>query len=401
MNTGHDELERMLGQDLHQQVDGLSAVPFGFDEVKGRARRIRRNRRIATGVGVAAALAVIVPVGLTFGGTPEGKEIRPAPSPSIPAEPSRTTLTTAGLPRGDAPQIEYFTPEGVVIPGEGTEPLPASFQALTPGTGDGWIALGPNREEVVYLTEDFLPDGGTEATGLGFATTPERDYVAWVVPTPGSQTIYLRSASQPEDVTTWELPESPRAGVVGILSPDSVVYETLTPQGRTKVGLANADGTTIYLPYLNALATDPVNGLISVQTSSQDNTGCFAVIEAATLATAWESCDYKLGSFSPDGAYVMAIAADSDGAGPTMLSVLDARTGDMVAEFASAGRDVVTLIRPAWESSSAVVATAMEGKVTTMVRMGVDGTLEEVADPVKTSAYGDAYYYIGEDRSVL
>ena len=180
-----------------------------------------------------------------------------------------------------------------------------------------------------------------------------------------------------------------------------MVYETVTAQGETTVGLANADGTTTELPYPSALAADPVNGLISVQTQVRETSGCFGVVEAATLTTAWETCDYKLGSFSPDGRFVMATAAESDGLGPTGLSVLDARTGDLVAEFSSAGRKVVTLIRPAWESADSIVVTASEGNVTTMVRMGVDGTLEEVVEPVDGSAYDDVHYYTGEDRAGL
>ena len=61
----------------------------------------------------------------------------------------------------------------------------------------------------------------------------------------------------------------------------------------------------------------------------------------------------------------------------------------------------MSLIRPAWESADTIVATAMGGPTTTMVRMGVDGTLEEVADPVDSADYGDVYYWIGQDRAGL
>ena len=197
MSTDHDELERMLGQDLHQQVDGIRTVPFGFSEVKGRARRIRRNRRLRAGAGVAAALAVIVPVGLMVGGAPQSTdEIQPAPSPSVPATVSRTTLTLTGLPRGEAPGIEYFTPDGVVLPGEGTKSLPESYQALVWDEGARrWIALGAARDEVIYLSEDFEPQGGSAASGAGFATTPERDLVSWAVPEKGAQTLEVRSTT--------------------------------------------------------------------------------------------------------------------------------------------------------------------------------------------------------------
>lgn len=403
MSTHHDELEQMLGRDLHQQVGGMNTVPFGFSEVKGRAHRIRRNRRIAAGVGLAAAVAVIVPVGLTIGGTPQATdEIQPAPSPSVPAEVSRTTLTVNGLPRGDAPEVEYFTEDGVVLPGEGTRPLPENYQALvrSEATG-GWFALSPTREEVITLSEELEVQDSIPSSGIGFTTTPDQAYAAWTVLESGAQTIVVRSTSDPDEVTSWDFPESPAVGPVGILGPDSMVYET-NDEGRTTVGLANPDGTTTELPYLGALAADPVNGLISVQTESRLLKGCFAVIEAAApMAPAWETCDYKMGSFSPDGKYVMAIASDSDGMGPTTIYVLDARTGDLVAEFASAGRKQVILIRPVWESASTIVATAMEGNVTTMVRMRVDGSLEEVADPVDASEFGDVPYWMGDNRASL
>ena len=401
----HDhELEQRLGRDLHDQVDGMDVVPFAFDDVKGRAGRIRRNRRIAAGAGIAAALAVIVPGAMTAGGAMRSTdEIGPARSPEVTAREVRTTLTLEGLERGSAPAIEYFTPEGVVLPDGRTQPLPDNYQALVPGTGDGWIALGPAREEVVYLTEDFERDGFSPS-GNGFVTTPDTDYVAWTMPVPGAQTIYLRSTSRPEDAMTWELPSRPLAEPVGLLGPDSVVYQSTTARGETKVGLARPDGSTVELPYVAARAADPVNGVIAVQTEVRDLGGCFGVAQAATQELSWETCDYALGSFSPDGAYVMATPVESDGAGPTTIVVLDAVTGDLVAEFASQGRRTVTLIRPAWEpaeSPASIVATALQGDTTTMVRMSVDGTLEEVADPVATSDYGDLYYWVGQNRAGL
>ena len=410
MNAHHDELERMLGRDLRRQVDGMVEVPFGLQEVRGRAGRIRRNRRIAAGVGVAAALAVIVPTAIAGGGLLQGtQEIQPAPSPSrsvspspsptsdAPVEVARTTLTLDGLVRGDAPAIEYFTPEGVVLPGEGTRELPENYQALVPGTGDGWIALGPARDEVVYLTGGFEQQGGSPS-GNSFVTTPGRDYVAWTTPEPGAQTVSVRSTSDADDVTSWDFPERPAVEPVGILGPNRVVYE-LPEQGGA--GVANPDGTTSELPYLGAQAADPVNGLIAVQTESRSASGCFGVVDAATFDLAWDTCDYALGTFSPDGSYVMASSADGDGLGPTALYVLDARTGELVAEFASQGRTMVQLVFPAWESPDSVVALAMQGDTQTLVRLRVDGGLEQVADAVDGRDYGDLFYSFGADRAGL
>lgn len=49
-------------------------------------------------------------------------------------------------------------------------------------------------------------------------------------------------------------------------------------------------------------------------------------------------------------------------------------------------RKLVALIRPAWESANTIVAAASEGDTQTLIRMGVDGRLEGVADPVDGSA---------------
>ncbi len=402
MNTNHDELERMLGRDLHDQVDGMTGVPFGFDDVKGRAGRIRRNRRIAAGVGVAAALAVIVPTAITAGGMLQSKgDLQPAPSPDAPVEVARTTLTLDGLERGDAPAIEYFTPDGVVLPGEGLQPLSKSYQALVPEqeTG-GWFAYGADRTSVEFLDENFEGDGGGPATG-GFATTPDRDYVSWTQVGPdGSQLLGVHSTTDLNGVTTWEFPEFPVVNPVGILGPDSAVYETVTSQGETKVGLANPDGSTTELRYLRVRGADPVNGRISVLTKVKGSSGCFAVVDVATLVEAWETCDYSLGAFSPDGEYVMATNADSDGLGLSEVDVLDAETGDLVARFSQSGASQIALVGTSWESADSMVAVAVEGETQTIVRMGLDGTLEETVDPV-TGTYGDLYFYMGADRARL
>lgn len=399
MNTNND-LERMLGRELHDQVDGMTGVPFGFDDVKGRAGKIRRNRRIAAGVGVAAALAVIVPTAITAGGMLQSRsELQPAPSPDGPVAVARTTLTLDGLERGDAPAIEYFTPDGVVLPGEGLQPLSEGYQALVPEqeTG-GWFALRADGTSVEFLDENFEGDGGGPATD-GFTSTPDRSYVSWTQAGNGGQLLGVHSTTDLNGTTTWEFPEFPVVNPVGILGPESVVYEAVEGGELQGVFLANPDGSTTELPYVGARSADPVNGVIAVQTEMSDRRACFAVVDAATQEELWETCDQQLGTFSPDGRYVMATAVESDGMGPSSLSVLDAETGDLVAEFSSKGQDLVSLIRPTWESADTIVASALQGETHGLVRMGVDGTLEETVEPAQADAFGDAYYSLSRDRA--
>lgn len=405
MNTNHDELERMLGRQLNDQVAGMNDHPLGLGDVKGRAGRIRRNRRIAAGVGVAAAVAIIAPVATLAAQNLDssGREVPPAGP--VPVEIARKTLTLDGLERGDAPSVEYFTPDGVVLPGEGLQPLDLSYQALVPSAADGgWIAVEPDRTGLRYLTEDFEPQGGS-SKGDGFATTPDRAWVTWTAPESGAQTLVLRSTTDSEAGMTWDFPEFPAVRPVDFVAEDRVVFEVVDPEdGSVDAGIAEPDGSITKLPGIVGVASaNPVNGLVAVQTrTNEDASGCFGVVdpEVSRSEPVWETCDHSLGAFSPDGRYVMASSPYGDGLGLTTLDVLDAETGEMVARFSQASNTQIALVMPVWESADTIVSVAVEGETQTMLRLGVDGTLEEVVDPVE-GEYGDLYFYMGEDRARL
>jgi hypothetical protein len=381
--------------------------PFGFGDVKGHAGRIRRNRRIAAGVGVAAAVAIIAPVAMLAAQGLNGadRELDPAPSPDAPVEIARTTLTLDGLERGDAPGVEYFTPDGVVLPGEGLQELDGSYQAMVPSEADGgWIASEPDRQGIRYFSGAFEPQGGSDKTD-GLATTPDRAWVTWSAPESGGQTLVLRSTTDPEAGTVWDFPEFPAVMPVDFVAEDRVVYQAVDQQdGSVDAGIAEPDGSLTQLPgVVGVSSANPVNGLIAVQTrTNKDASGCFGVVDpdVSTSETAWETCDHSLGAFSPDGRYVMASSPYGDGFGLTSLDVLDAETGEMVARFTQASNTQISLVMPVWESDDTIVAVAAEGETQTMVRLGVDGALEETVDPVE-GVYGDLYFYLGEDRARL
>ncbi len=402
MNSNNDELERMLGRQLHHQVDGMNDHPLGFGDVKGRAGRIRRNRRLAAGAGVAAAVAIITPVALFAAQGLNGaeKEIPPAGPP--PVELVSTTLTLDGLTRGDAPSIEYFTQAGVVLPGEGLQPLDQSYQALVQSEADGgWVAVSPGRDEVIYFTTDFEPQGRSSANN-GFVSIADRSLVAWTAPEPGAQTLLIHSTTDPDTGAVWDFPEFPAVDPVDFTGRDSLVFQTTTPQGRNEIGLANADGSKTVLPgYVKAISASPVTGQVAVQTKSKkDASGCFGVVDPATSLTepVWETCDYSLGAFSPDGQYVLASTPYLSGIGVTSLAVLDAETGAAVTRFTQASDTQIVLIGVAWESADTVVAVALKGESFSIIRLGLDGTMEATVDPVNGDAFGDYPFYLGQDR---
>ena len=285
---GHD-LERELGRQLHEQVDHRHDAPFDLGDVRGRAGRIRRNRRVAVGAGVAAALAVIVPTAvLAGGGLNRSQEPDPVRPPAEERVAVHTKLTLDGVPRGDAPGIEYFTEDGVVLPDEGLVEQEVSWQALIPSERDGgWIAFGPARGEVRYLSEEFEDQGGSD-TGDALASSADRSYVAWTTSEPGAQTLVLHATTDSGTDRTWDFDASPPVEPVGVLGDDRVVFETTNQRtGKVTVGIAEPDGSTSgFADVVDAVAVS-ADGLVSVMTrSNPDNSGCFGIVDTAADPTA-------------------------------------------------------------------------------------------------------------------
>lgn len=401
MNNNNDELERMLGQQLHRQVDSMNDHPLGFGDVKGRAGRIQRNRRLAAGAAVAAAVAIITPVAMLASQGPVADGDKVDPAIPAPREMVSTTLTLDGLSRGDAPGVEYFTPDGVVLPGEGLQELDPSYQAMV-RDGTGWLALGPARDEVLQLDEDFAPDGETwGSTHLG--ASPDHSWVTWSDGNAERSILFARSTADPEDGMTWEFPAASTFDPAGFLAPNRVAYQIQTlDKGRENI-IAEPDGSITRIgDFVSLTDANPATGLLSVDTRAKDNTVCSGVVDpdVSTTEPVWETCDHRLGAFSPDGRYVMASSPYGDGFGLTEIAVLDTETGDPVASFTQARNTQIALVHPVWESADTIIAVGSEGETQTMVRLGVDGTLEETVDPVE-AFYGDLYFYLGADRTTL
>lgn len=402
-NPHGNDLERELGRQLHEQVDHRHDAPLDLGDVRGRAGRIRRNRRVAVGAGVAAALAVIVPTAVLAGGglnrSQEPDLLRPPAEERVAVH---TKLTLDGVPRGADPGIEYFINDGVVLPDEGLVEQETSWQALIPSERDGgWIAFGPARGEVRYLSDEFEDVGGS-GTGDSLVSSADRSYAAWTVSEPGSQTLVLHATTESGTDRSWDFAATPPVEPVGVLGDDRVVFETTNQRnGKVTVGIAEPDGSTSgFADVVDAMAVS-ADGLVSVMTrSNPDNSGCFGIVDTAAdpTAVAWETCANSLSVFSPDGRYVLAGPAYLDGAGDRTLAVLDARTHREVATFDQPRKGQVIIGQKGWESDDTVLAYVSDGLSEALLRFGVDGTLERATDVVQGNGFTDVAFYLGEDR---
>ena len=405
--NNNDQLEELYERGLSDLAGEAPFAPgLDFDAVAGRAGRIRRNRRIAGAVAVAAVTAVVIPTVLSVTGGPRaGRDLQPTlPSPSAPAQVSRTTLTLDGLARGDAPGIEYFTADGVVLPDRGLVRTDQNYQALVPSDADGgpggYVAVEPDGQHLRVLTKDFEPQSGSAKT-QSFVTDTQRGHYAFVAVEAGAQTLVSRDTADFQGGMTWPLPTTGVADVAGYLGDDRILVENVDQNdGSSDLRIAEPDGSlTPVRGYLGALSTSPEADAFAVQTSDGPDGPCFGVVDATSLSERWTTCDYKLGAFSPDGHYVLATSPLADGMGPREVEVLDAGTGGLVASFKPAKSSQLFMVGVTWDSADTFLAGTYEGTTGAILRMGVDGSLEEAVAPVHVDdVFGDLPFWFGQDR---
>ncbi len=403
MNTDNDQLETILGSKLHDRAGAVSGSPLTFHDVRGRATSIRRRRLAGAGIGLVAAVAVIAPFAISSTGLMDTKgpdqPVAPAPTQVV-----RAALTLDGLQRGDDPAIEYFTGDGVVLPDTGLQRLPTSLQALVPSELDGWwLALSPGRDEVLTLGPGF-DQVSAQAIGQNFVSGPDRSAVAWTEVEGNRQTLTMHSTTADDDDAVWDFPRTPQVDPVDFAGGGSLLFQTTNrADGTHEMGIASEDGTTSLFEgdFVQAIAASPVTGLVAVQTSSDSEAaGCFGVVDpsSTTARTVWETCAYSLGAFSPDGRYVLASDPYLSGLGPTSVSVLEAETGDLVTTFQPGRGTPITLMGLVWESSGSILAMTNDGSDNTLLRLGVDGTIEETVEPIPDDPMADVPFYLGSDR---
>jgi len=181
-------------------------------------------------------------------------------------------------------------------------------------------------------------------------------------------------------------PQDATLRAIGFLPDDSVVLGRTDPStGEESVLALHSDGRTTPLPgFIRAGATDPAGGLVSGQTSFSGDGSCWKVVDATTGragSTVWDTCDYSLLAFSPDGEHVVGLTDYLTPNGSPTLAVLDAATGEPVVDFELAGsRTGVVGINPemVWEDVETLVTTAVTGGRQYVVRLGLDGSVERV-----------------------
>lgn len=409
--TSNDERD-LLARELRERSTAIGGHPIGLDDVRGRARSIRRRRNAVRGSVAAVVLAVAVPVGLTATDLIDSTQptpappattgsVQPSPSPSVRAG-AAFRLTLEQDPTQTLPGVSYVHfDQRVLVTPDGMVDLPQGYSMITPYAG-GWLAVGSERspEDVVMLDEN-LEVTRTAGGGTSLAVSRDGSHVAYTEQRSPGQ---VRLVNAPTDggvpVVTWMFKfDNPDDAIepVGFLDNDTVVYQD---QLSNKMGIAHTgDGGPIPIEgFLRLDDASEANGLVSGLVSYDVDGGCSGVMDPMSGDLLWQSCDYSGLQFSPDGRYVTALASYFDGPGSPSVSVLDARTGKPVVKFESEGRDVVGVSQVVWEDDSSLLIILAEGTSVGMVRARLDGSMEKMIDPIEVQDMSMPIWFAEEPR---
>ena len=399
--------EDLLIRELRERSGDVEGTTVTFHDVRRSARGMRRRRNAVSGAVAAMVAAVAVPSGLAVTGAFDDEP--PVDGPTVASSPTDATptpeptprpdgtfvMTLDGLTRGEDAQVPYVDyPRAALVTPDGSVGLPLVFQKIT-RYDDGWLALGNGDDgaEVFMLSEDLevtrsFPSGGS------FAVSDDGSQVVYVeIEDDGTQTL-VNAPTNGLDPQTWSLPKSPAVEPIGLVDDSSVVYETLAPDGTATVVLATAEGTSELEGFVAGESASVVTGLVIGQTRSDLVDGsCWGVMDpaASTTEMVWETCDYWLKSFSPDGGHIAATVPDADGIGAPTMTVLDADSHEPVVEFSNDRQHQSALFQATWEDDDSVLGIVTEGTTFQVVRFELDGRAVAASDQVDVDPQNDDF----------
>lgn len=370
--------EAAMSRDFDARVRDLHEAPLDLTVVKGKARRIRRNRRAAVAGGVLGIAAVVTPVAvLAGGGDTQSREPDFAPNPS-----ETVSDPSAGRPDYVVGR-EWHQADGDIVR------LPENYEAAVLWE-DNLVALRETNAE--YTTADVLTADGEVVDSFestrSVAVNDDHTTIAFV--DPGGELRARWDGGEAVLASGLDGNDFPAAldGGPGCdpEAGDCVVYVNEGEGGCLQLG--STDSSLAALPGGPAVKCfdATAEGEVTVTTNVRDDlTACGGLFETGDLRLRWEDCDHQASDISPDGEHVVGIPSQTDATGPTSISILDAATGaETPGRFAPEGGFVG---RWAWGADGRLLFDTYDGARWHLMALDADGTLEEVADP----AAGDEF----------
>lgn len=294
--SNQDHLTEELGRELHRRADALYDAPLTLDDVRGRARGIRRRRRVAAVTTTAAAVALVATLSTTLaGGLNRADEPQPAPSPSIGQGASILYDREVTLPGGETVGIDV--PHADVT----------QFGVLT----DGRIVVANQAKQAIQV---LAPDGSLAATypadPLLVTMSSTDELAAWIE---GSRVQVLESGSA-EPVALAHM--SKTAGTVPMV--DAVTGDHCTDggcrailsDGTRTTGEVSVDGvreTATSEPLrVTDVSPDGETWAVAFLPGKDEQNPCAGLYDPSAAAVTVRSCAANGLEFSPDGEHLLS-----------------------------------------------------------------------------------------------
>lgn len=368
----NDELTSLLSRQLHEQVDDWHAAPLSLEGVQGKARSIRRTRRVVATSAVAAVFAIVAPAALLLGDGPGGRADREIPPATSTPDGDRTTTG-----EGSGLDVAYLEGTTLVRPDGNREQLPRRYDGAVVW-GDTVLGIGRDRQTGEVFLERLADDGTVEDTvalTAGIARNADGTAIAYVTADGelvvewdgGSSTLASEVTGRPVSLT----------GEPGCPDPGCVVH---VEDGTSTVAMSS-DGGVADVPGSPVAVHDAAeDGRVAVLTEVDDFEpgSCSQVRTPGSETPVFETCDHTPQQFSPGGGeFLSAHEAYLDGIGPGLAAILDAETGEELARF-EPGSHVWGI---AWEDAEHLLVVGYDSDGWSVTRLGADGSTERVLGP--------------------
>ncbi len=373
-NHTNDPWETEMSRTFDQRVRDLHEAPLDLDQVKGKAGKIRRNRRIAVAGGVLAVAAVVVPVAVFAGGALDNDS-----APPVAPQPNETATDTEG------PGFNYLEGKTLHRADGSTMTFPDRYRGGAV-LGETIFAIRSDDDtgqlHLDVIEPEVVPTETTEILS-GPVMNDDRTMVAYIE---SDGDLVARSEQTQTTVATGLGPNSSLTAATGDCTTGAcrlyVDDDTLEPLVYDESG-----ESSVPVPDVVGVQDADEAGHLAVQISSQDAGSCGGVYDLAKSDYLWDTCDFYLFGFSPGGKYVEATHPYLDGFGHAYASILDAATGKELFRFDPPGAGALTT--SAWEDSEHLLVSAFEYKTSewTVFRIAADGTHEAVLGPTKGSDF--------------
>jgi hypothetical protein len=333
--------EETFTRELERRAEHVHGAPLTLDDVRGRARSIRRRRQALVTGAAAAVIATIIAVPVALGGS-DSTRPDPAPSPSPSPTPSPTPTET-GVPVGPGtPGSSSVLHDGVLTHPDGTTtPLDvdaADLQQYGVLTDGRVVVPVPG----VRLVRVYGPGGHLDAeydVDLNVITMSADDsLVAWI--DTDFRVVVLESGKAEPTTFEWVVPmpgesygsidavygsDCANGGCTLLVGDFATTTHVLTQVSEPAASLETSEALRV-----SAVRADGQEWAVTFPPGDTEQFGCSGLYDPPADTVTDRNCETTLWSYSPDGTHL--VGARGDNAMWGSVEVLDERL-DVVLDY--------------------------------------------------------------------